>query len=155
MATYSTPFDRDAAVFIGANMRPWDRKEIFATRWTDNPEDLADDLDRVNGFKWIAWMDGVPAAIIGACCPWPGMWSPWCFGTDKFANVALLLTRIGKRAIIPAARKHGGRILECKSLDGHTDAQGWLERCFGFERVGTHTKYGREGETFHTYRLEL
>jgi hypothetical protein len=143
------------ALHIVANLREWDRREIFACKWSDDPELVANQVVNIPGPKWMALCDDRPAALMGCMPLWPGVFAPWCFGTDDFRRVSLLLTRLGRRAIIPGVRASGGHRMEAKSLDGHEDAQAWLERCFGFEREATHRGYGRAGETFHTYALRL
>jgi len=155
MTIVATGLEMVALRHVAQNMRDWDRREIFATRWNDNPDDLAATIMKLPGPAWLAWRDGQPVAAIGALECWPGVWSPWCFGTHHFGQVALLLTRLGKRAIIPLVRARGGHRLEVKSLDGHVDAQAWLERAFGFRHEAAHPGYGRGGETFHTYAMGL
>lgn len=138
------------------NLREWDRREIFATRWSDDPDDLAMAALQLPEVAWVAWRDGEPVAAIGAMPAHPTMWSPWCFGTDRFGQVGLLLTRLARRVIIPVMAAAAPRVrAEVKSLDGHLDAQRWLERTFGARREATHHGYGKGGETFHTYVLEM
>jgi hypothetical protein len=153
MRTMALPLDGAALRHVVHNMREWDRKEIFATRNAYDPDDFAAFIEMVPGPKWIAWAGDEPVASIGCCPFWPGVWSPWCFGTDRFPEASLLLTRLGKRVIIPGVREAGGRRLEVKSIEGHEDAQAWLTRCFGCHLEATHPKYGRDGETFHTFVL--
>lgn len=45
---------------------------------------------------------------------------------------------------------NGAHRLECRSMDGHTEAQAWLE-CLGAHREGTLKAYGSGGEDFHCY----
>lgn len=147
---------RDAMCRITHHLREWDRREIFATRWADDPDDLAMAALQMPEISWIAWRDGEPVAAIGTIPMHPTLWSPWCFGTDRFGQVGLLLTRLARRAIIPVMAAAGPRVrAEVKSLDGHEDAQRWLERSFGAHREATHPGYGKGGETFHTYVLML
>lgn len=147
--------DFDGILHVARHMREWDRREIFATRWSDEPEGVVASVQAGRGPSWVARYRGEPAAACGIMALWPGVWAPWCFGTDKFPRVARLLTRLGKEAIMPAVRNANGHRLEVKSMDGHTDAHRWLEVCFGAEREATHPGYGRNGETFHTYVVRL
>jgi hypothetical protein len=144
-----------ACAFVAGNLREWDRKEVFATQRSDDPGDLAAQITRLSGMKWLAVAGGVPIACIGAAEMWPGVWSPWCFGTDKFPQVALLLTRVAKRAIIPTVRALGGRRLEVKTMEGHIDSQRWMERAFGASFEARHPSFGKGGETFLTFSLIL
>lgn len=154
MSTILLPIEPSALQHVIAHMRPWDRKEIFATR-AGGDDALASDIMRVGGDGRIAWVDSEPVAAIGASLMWPGVWSPWCFGTDKFHEASLLLTRHAKRSIIPGLRAAGAHRLQVKSIEGHHDAQDWLMRCFGCHLEATHPKLGRNGETFHTFVLFL
>lgn len=158
MHSFATPICHvyaDDVLHVVEGMRPADKAEIFATQYTDDPKAFARQIMAVGGLKWLAWVDDEPVAAIGCAPMWPGVATPWCFGTDKFAHAALLLTRLGKRVIIPTAQASGIHRLEVKSQEGHTDAQGWLSRVFGCSREATHKGYGRDGSTFHTYVLEL
>jgi hypothetical protein len=140
---------------VARHMREWDRREIFARRWSDDPESIVRDVTQAGFPWWVAYVDGEPVSAIGAMHGTPGAWFPWCFGTEGFAMSALALTRLARRVIMPAVRNSGGHRMEVKSIDGHTDAQRWLERSFGARREGTHPRAGKGGETFHTYGLEL
>lgn len=141
---------------VAHHMREWDRREIFARRYDDDPEAIVQVVVGARFPWWVARVDGVPASACGVLpTEAPGVWAPWCFGTEMFARTALVLTRHGKRFMMPAVRNAGGHRLEVRSLDGHDDAHRWLERTFGAKREGTHPKAGRAGETFHTYGLIL
>lgn len=140
---------------IAANMREWDRREIFATRGDDGPDRLAAGVLGTVGPKWVAWLGDEPVAAIGCAAMWPGLMSPWCFATDKFRQTHLLLTRLAKQVIIPMAREAGTHRLEVKTMEGHTDAQAWLKRAFGAHHEATHPGFGRNRETFFTYVLRL
>lgn len=133
-------------------MREWDRREIFATHWEDDPVQMATATVSLSAsFAWVFGKDE-PIAAVGAYPVWPGVWAVWAFGTERFPEVALSLTRFIRRIMIPSMKRAGMHRAECKSLDGHADAQRWLE-CLGFTREATHRQYGRAGETFHTYAL--
>lgn len=143
---------------VAHHMREWDRIEVFARRWDDDPETIVRDvlIGVEAGFCWwVARLGGVPVSAIGAILIGPGVWAPWCIGTEDFPRAALTLTRLARRVIMPAVRNAGGHRMEVQSIEGHVDAQRWLERAFGAEREGTHPKRGKGGETFHTYGLTL
>jgi len=147
------PIEREPLLHIAQNMRPWDRVEIMATRPNEDLEGMCDGILAMSEFAGIAWRDGKPIAAIGAMSFWHGVWHPWCFGTEAFRTVSILLTRFGQRAIIPAVKAQGGRRMEVRSIEGHLDAQAWLERAFGATREATHPAFGKGGETFHTYSV--
>lgn len=149
-----TDLDRDAVAHVIANMREWDRKEIFATRLdSDTGEGLLDDVFRTGPVSWLAWHEGTPVAAYGCSPLWRGVWSMWMFATDDFHKIGLGMTKMVTRAIVPMLWEHGAHRLECKSMEGHVEAHRWLE-VIGARREATHPLYGRDGETFHTYVWE-
>lgn len=132
-------------------MREWDRREVFATRWDDDPNILAMDTMRWGNLTRVAWNGERPVAVIGAIEIWPTVWSVWMYGTDEFPSVGLGVTRFVRDTLIPEIIGAGFRRAECKSLEGHTDAHRWLE-ALGARREGEPLlNYGKRGETFHTY----
>lgn len=140
---------KGALTHIATNMREWDRREIFATRWDDDPAGLVGACLLCPRTGWVAWRGEAPVAAIGAVPICPGVWSMWCFGTDDFPQIGLGLTKHATRFIIPMIARSGHRA-EALSMDGHDEAHRWLEG-FGMFREATHHGRGRSGETFHTY----
>lgn len=145
----TSPVTYDEALFVAKNMREWDKKEIYATRWNDDPSDVAQDCVWLGEFGWIA-SDPEPIAVIGAGPCHPGVWNVHMFATDNFSKIAISLTKFVKRVIIPSLAASGAHRVECKSMDGHEDAQRWLE-FLGAQRESTLPEYGREAEDFHLY----
>lgn len=140
--------------YVAMHMREWDRREIFATAITDDPRVLARIIHEMNGISWIAYKDGTPVATFGAEPLWQGVCSVWAFGTDRFPEVGLSVTKFLKREMAPMLIRLGVRRAECKSMEGHTEAHAWLE-ALGMKREAEHPCYGRNGETFYTYaRIE-
>jgi hypothetical protein len=134
---------------IAENMREWDKREIYATRWTDCPHDLARDAMTSYEFGWVASYNDRPVCAIGAIAIHPGVWSVWMFATDEFDKIKYSLTKFAARKLKPVLQDVGHRV-ECRSMEGHTDAQKWLE-FLGMTRESSIPKYGRNGETFHLY----
>lgn len=130
-------------------MRAWDKREIYATRWTDDPVHLAADAASCAPMAWIIGIDE-PVVAIGARPIHPGVWSVFMFATDLWPSVALSTTRFVRRVMIPALRSTGAHRAECRSMEGHAQAQRWLER-LGARREATLEGYGREGQNFHVY----
>jgi hypothetical protein len=144
------PEDRDALIYVCANMREWDRREIFATRWDDDPAALADDCFRGGEFSYLFGTER-PIGIIGAIPLWRGVWSVYMFATDEFLQVGLPLTKWVRRVMIPALTEDMGcHRAQCHSIEGHTDAQRWLE-ANGVHREAPARGYGRNGEDFWVY----
>lgn len=135
--------------FIVHNMREWDRREVYAVSSTDDPGELVDHLlANMGKFAFIACHDdGEPVVAIGAVMGWPGFWSPWAIGTDRFAEIALPLTRFVRNEMIPAMKDLGFRRAECFSMVGHTESHRWLAACGGCAEY-TSKSYGKNGEDF-------
>ena len=138
----------EGVLHIASNMRESDRAEIFATRWSASPIDLAEDLVRIPGPKWVAW-DTVagPVATYGAMPMWPGVWSLYCFATDYFPQVAWYVTRHIRRVMMRSLAIAGAHRAEARSIVSHTEAHAWLER-LGAHREATLKGYGKGGEDF-------
>lgn len=136
-------------LYVADNMRDWDKREIYATRWTDDPSSLADAILAGGEFGWVAG-DERPIAAFGAIPVWPGVWSVWMFATDEWPKVALGVTRFIKKVMIPAIRETGAHRAECRSHSDHLEAQRWLE-CLGAHKESEIPNFGREGETFYLY----
>jgi hypothetical protein len=147
-----TLHDRDlgALYHIASNLRARDREEIFATRYTDDPDDLAKDTFNSGDFQWIAYHRETPVASIGAVPVWPGVWSVWAYGTDDWPKVALTLSKHAVRFMRPGMINAGGRRAQCHALQKHTQARKWLER-MGFRAEATLDNFGKNGQTFVLY----
>lgn len=145
-----TALDPGALAHIVAHMREWDRREIFATRASDDNHAFVQEVLATGPVSWIAGKD-VPIAAFGCMPMWKGVWSMWMFATDDIRQIGLGMTKIIVQSIIPSLWNAGAHRLECRSMEGHVDAQRWLGT-IGAEREATLRGYGREGEDFHIYR---
>lgn len=134
---------------IAENMRLWDRAEIFATRWDNSPENLARDAMASYEFGWIAYHKDHPVCAIGGIPTHPGVWSVWMFATPEFDKIKVSLTKFAVRQLKPVLMDVAHRV-ECRSMEGHQDAQKWLE-FLGMSQEAVIPKYGRNGETFFLY----
>lgn len=145
----------EGAQHVIANMRPMDREEIFATM---NPE-AGDDyllmrIDRLEGPCWMACTDdGEPVALYGCAFLWEGVGSMWFFATKKITEIGFPVTKHIVRSIIPALWKAGFHRLECRSMEGHVDAQRWL-KTLGAKHEGVLRRYGRDKQDFHCFTWE-
>lgn len=140
----------DDVLFVAQNMRDSDREEIFATQWTDTPEELANNVVHSGAFRWGAYVDDIPVAMIGAQPRWPGVWTAWAFGTRDWPKVALTLTRHVRRFMIPALMNHGALRVDAYALASHDTSRAWLAR-LGATPGNPLDKWGRNGETFVAY----
>ena len=136
---------------VAENMREWDRKEIFATRWEDSVDDLVRDAMACYDFGWIASHNDKPVCAIGGAPVHPGVWSVWMFATPEFDKIKYSLSRFALRQMKPVLLELGNRV-ECRSMEGHTDAQLWLE-FLGMTRESVIPHYGKGGETFFLYSI--
>lgn len=134
-------------LYIVYNMREADRREIYATRFSENPDELATAAMGWGRFGWVAHYQDRPVAYIGAGVMWPGVWSVWMFATDDFPRIGLPLTKFVKRSMIPAIREAGAHLAMCWSIEGHDHAHRWLQ-CLGAVPGHPMTGYGKNGETF-------
>lgn len=137
-------------LYVADNMREWDRREVFATRWDDDASGLCDAIIAGGEFGWVAGQD-LPVAAFGAIPTWQGNWQVWMFATDRWPEVALGVTRFIKKVMIPALEESGCHRAECRSMEGHDVAHRWLES-LGADKESELPHYGRNGETFYLYR---
>lgn len=138
---------------VAENMRDWDRREIRATRFTDDPLIIANEAKicgQIVGF--VAGLER-PIAAFGGFEMWPGVWSAWLFATDEFGRIGISVTKTTVRRIIPMMWGFGAHRIESRSMEGHHEAQRWLE-VIGARREATLHQYGRDREDFHTYKWE-
>jgi hypothetical protein len=136
---------------ITTRLRPLDQREVQAIQWDDSPENIAKHAYEMGQPSWVVCAKNPlePAYAFGLTADRPGVWSVWGFGTNRFPEVALSVTRWCYRAIVPALPKIGHRV-ECYCLAEKTDAHRWLERLGGVEE-GTLRGYGRNGEDFKIF----
>jgi hypothetical protein len=143
--------DYDSVKKIAENMREWDRKEIFATRWDDDVDSLVRDAMACFDFGWVASHEGEPICAIGGAPQHPGVWSVWMFATPEFDKVKYGISRFALRRMKPVLLSVANRI-ECRSMEGHEDAQKWLE-FLGMKRESVLPYYGKDGQTFFIYSI--
>lgn len=135
---------------ICQNLRERDKAELFATRYGDDPADLARDAVNTGAFRWAVYLDGKPVAAVGAVPRWPKVWSVWAYGTDDWNKVAITLTRHVRRFMIPAIFNAGCIRADCMALASHKDARRWLEY-LGASAEKVLDNWGRDGEKFVLY----
>jgi hypothetical protein len=146
------PLSYENVLHIARNMRSADKEEIYATRWSEQPEDLAHDAMLIPQMCWTAHRDGRPIAAFGAIPMHPGVWSVWMFSTDEWPLVAITVTKHILKRMIPSIirRNEGFQRAECKSHYLHNVAHRWLEY-LGATNESTAYKYGKNGEKFYVF----
>jgi hypothetical protein len=101
------------------------------------------------GFTWLALLDGMPVAVYGATCTWPGVWSAFAFGTDLYSSVIYSLTRHCRRFIVPALTEHGAHLVQCFVQADYQEARQWIRMAFpGAEEECVIRGFGKAGESF-------
>lgn len=135
---------------VAANMRVDDAREIYATRFTDDPSAVACDVMACPGFAWTVYVDGVPTAAIGGRPMHPGVWTVWMFATDDFGRCGLSMTKFARRVMMPALIERRAHRVQCLSIDGHETAHRWLEM-LGAKPAHRLQGFGRNREDFVLY----
>jgi RimJ/RimL family protein N-acetyltransferase len=147
--------DIGSLLHICRNLRAADAEEIFAQRWTDDPDELAiEAATRWGSFSWVAGVDEEPIAAIGATPLWPGVWAAWMMGTDRFPEVGKQLTRWAARVMIPAVVDAGCHRAEARTLNSHHQAHAWMET-LGAKRESVLRRHGRDQQDFYLYVWEF
>jgi hypothetical protein len=134
--------------YVLGNLRPSDAAEIRATIWLGSAKATAELVERIPGPKWEArTVLGEPAAIGGFVPVWPGLGSGWIWGTDRWDEVVMEVTRALKRNILPSLDRRGLHRLEARPMAANVATIRWLQLVgFGFEAVTP--RFGRGGEDF-------
>lgn len=139
------------AFYVVQRMRDWDRREIFATpRFEPTDTGFLEAVLAAGEVAWVAGDEMEPIAVFGCTELWAGVWSMWFFATSEINKVGLSVTKFVKRSIIPELLRAGAHRLECRSMEGHQEAQRWLAT-LGAEKEGTERRLGTKGEDFHVY----
>lgn len=135
---------------ITSNLRARDHEELFATRYGDDPADVARDTLRTGAFRWGAYLDGRPVAALGAFPRWPKVWTCWAFGTDEWDKVVLTLTKHARNFMTPAMVNAGAIRMDALSMASHTDARAWLAM-LGARPEKVLDNWGKNGQAFVSY----
>lgn len=135
---------------ITRKMRQVDRDEIYALSWNEDPDELAGRTYSAGAFQWIAWSNGVPVASIGAHANWPHVWTCWAFGTDRWDEVVLSLTKHIRRNMIPSLFEAGVHRVQCHASEDHTQSRQWLQRA-GAQESEPLDFFGKNGQTYYCY----
>lgn len=141
----------DLVKHVALNMRAMDREEIFATRWTEDPENIAEVLASRDPIGFVVLADdGEPVSVFGVHQMWPGVFSVFMFATDRWNEVSFAMTKFVIRDMIPSLMSGHWVRAECRSLSTHEQAHRWLEM-LGAYKESESLCYGKNGETFFTY----
>ncbi len=140
-------------LYLVRNMRTRDWLEIAAGT-DESPEDLAVRIwqSRHRGVAFIAYTsDGVPAGVFGAYRTHGSVYSMWMFGTTRWDEVRLGVTRFGIKKVIPFLFNELGMTLgQCESLADYPEIHKWL-RLLGATEDCVLTARGKNGEDFKRF----
>lgn len=130
------------------NLRDADEAELRATIYQGDARSTAGLILSVPGPKWEARaIDGEPVAIGGFVPIWPGLGSGWIWGTDRWDEVVLEVTRAMKRSILPSLDRRGVHRIECRPMAGNDVVIRWLG-LVGFKQEAVTPRFGRGFEDF-------
>lgn len=136
---------------VVTNMREADKREIYATRGSRDPEHLIYSLVVLHEFAWVICADdGEPAAVIGAMALWPGVAAMWAFGTDRWPEVVLSVTKHAIRFMVPKLLELGFHRGEARALASRNDVARWLG-LLGFKKEAVLSGFGSGREDFALY----
>jgi hypothetical protein len=137
---------------VTSHLRESDRRECFATRFHDDPSELAREIDGYARMSigWLVCVNQEPVATLGAILVWPGHWNVWAFGTDRWDQAVLSMTKHIKRVLIPMLLKVGAHTVCAYVHAAHTGACAWLE--FLGAKGTLLPQWGKNQEDFVLYR---
>jgi RimJ/RimL family protein N-acetyltransferase len=148
--TCSVPTQEGLAHII-ANLRERDRREIYALRWDDEPEQLVADLVAYSGPLWRQWdWNGEPISIVGATPRRPGVAMVGAFGTELWPKAIRAMTAHVLRWLIPTLVGADYHRAEAYAMAANIDSRHWIE-ALGGKREAWLTGYGKGREDFILY----
>ena len=135
--------------FVVGNLRDADEAEVRATIYQGSAEKTAKLIASIPGPKWEARTehDAEPVAVGGFVPIWPGMGSGWMWGTGRWDEVIIEVTRAMKQHILPTLDARGVHRIECRAMASNTASIRWLEM-LGFKREAVTAQFGQGREDF-------
>ncbi|PAP92658.1 hypothetical protein [Mesorhizobium wenxiniae] len=134
--------------YIAANLRPEDRAEIDCQLDAWSPALLA--LTALQGFAYVAELDGNPEAGFGAAEQRGGLWIAWSWGTHRMKRCVPGITEFFHAVLGPKVAARGAWRVEARALAANELALRWLIRLGATQRCRL-PGYGRNGEDFLLY----
>lgn len=131
-------------VFIARMMRRRDREEMAATRGARfDPDDLAIEAHRSEWKKVAYGRHDLPVLALGARTLYPGVVTVWGFGTDRYREAIVEMTKYARAVIVPELLAAGMHRAQCLVHPNNRASQRWLGKLgFGAEArlrdMGTH-----------------
>jgi hypothetical protein len=138
----------DGLLYVLGHLRAHDEAEVRATIDQGDVVATCKLILSIPGPKWEARaLDGEPAAVGGFVPIWPGLGSGWMWGTDRWDEVILEVTRAMKRHILPTLDARGVHRIECRPMANNDAAIRWLE-LVGFRQEAVTAQFGRGCQDF-------
>lgn len=143
------PLSVESVRHVARNMRESDRREIFATRWNEDPDELARGVAAAPiGAVFATLRRPVEAvAVVVAFEAWPHVHTAGLFATRRWHEVALQTLRWIKLEMMPLMWAQGAIRVECHSIADHHQAHRLL-RHLGRTREDPVPCFGKNGENF-------
>ncbi|TIL64800.1 hypothetical protein [Mesorhizobium sp.] len=134
--------------YIAANLRLEDRTEIDCQFDEWSPALLA--LTALQGFAYVAELNGNPEAGFGAAEQRGGLWIAWSWGTRRMKRCVPGMTEFFRAVLGPQVAAHGAWRVEARALASNELALRWLGRLGATQRCRL-PGYGKNGEDFLLY----
>jgi len=142
---------RQTVDYIAHRLRNLDYIELAATSVVDDPAPLlADRVMSYSAMAFVALANGEPASCWGLIPSWPGVGTAYAFGTDRWGEVLLPMTKHVSRFMLPLLLDNGYHRIEARSLASRADTRRWL-MMFGAEPEAVLRSSGKRGEDFILY----
>jgi hypothetical protein len=135
--------------FVLGNLRDADEAEVRATIYKGSAQATAQLIAGIPGPKWEARTerDAEPVAVGGFVPIWPGMGSGWMWGTGRWDEVIIEVTRAMKQHILPTLDARGVHRIECRAMASNTASIRWL-KMLGFTQEAVTAQFGQGREDF-------
>lgn len=139
---------KEDVLAVCQHLREQDRREIFATRFDSEPEDLAETTMNLIGSAWMVYdNDRNPVGVLGFHPVSPGIWGAFAFANDNFNKIAISLTRFIRKGILPSLLATGAKQVQAMVWTEYHQARKWLAG-FGAREVAVIPNFGKNGEDF-------
>ncbi len=138
------------------NLRGPDQHEFNATLPTYNLAIVASGVLYHSVMSWAVLADdGEPVAVFGAGGggQYPGVCTVFAFGTERWNEALLLITKHILRYMIPHLKAYGFHRAECMALSNRVDIQRWMKLLGGRpEAVLSERSTTREDITVYVWK---
>lgn len=145
-----TPITLGSLEMICRELREVDQREILNLRPHDSWAILALEAYHVLAYQGrgvIAWVDGMPAGVMGFGKLRPGVWDAVSFGTNNYEKAAFLLMRAGREMARDILRETDARRLQADARADNIKAHQFIE-ALGGKPESTMRSYGKDGSDY-------